>query len=138
MFSVVADTNIYVSALEFGGQPERFLRLADARVFQLFISEAILTEVVEVLRSDKFRWPEEELAKAQRQITRIPSPVQPTETLHVITADPDDDRILECAAAAQADYIVSGDKNLLNLKQHSKARILKVTDFMTQLQAQLY
>ncbi len=135
MFSVVADSNIYVSALEFGGQPERFLRLAEAGVFRLFISEAILTEVVKVLRSDKFRWPEEDLAKAQRQITRITNPVQPTETLHVITADPDDDRILECAAAAQSDYIVSGDKHLLTLKQHRKARILKVTDFITRLEA---
>jgi uncharacterized protein len=136
VFSVVADTNFYISAFAFGGTPERFLRIAEAGGFRLFVSEAILTEVAKMLRSDKFLWPEDELARAQRQITRIAKPVQPAETLHVLTADPPDNRILECAPAAQADYIVSGDKHLLNLKQHGKARILKVAEFMKQLEAE--
>lgn len=130
MLSVVSDTNIYISALEFGGTPERFLRFAEAGGFQLVISDAIMTEVAKVLRGDKFRWPEEEIAKAQRQIARFTKHVQPTETLHVIAADPPDNRILECAATAQADYIVSGDKHLLGLKQFGNTRILKVAEFM--------
>ena len=134
MLSVVADTNVYVSALEFGGTPERFLRLAEAGGFRLAISDAIMTEMAKVLRSDKFRWPEEEIGKAQRQIARFTEHVQPTETLHVITADPPDNRILECAAAAQADYIVSGDKHLLRVKQYGHAPIVKVAVFMRQLQ----
>lgn len=130
MLSVVADTNIYISALEFGGTPERFLRLAEAGGFQLVLSDAIMTELAKVLRSDKFRWPEEEIAKARRQIARFTERVAPTETLDIVKADPPDNRILECAAEAQADYIVSGDKHLLRLKQFGNAPIVKVADFM--------
>ena len=108
--------------------------ICEAGGFQLFISDAIVTKVVKVLRSNKFQWPEAEIAKAQRQIARFAKHVQPTETLHVITADPPDNRILECAAAAQSDYIVSGDKHLLSLKQYGNARILKVGEFLRQLE----
>jgi putative PIN family toxin of toxin-antitoxin system len=132
----VADTNVYISALNFGGTPERFLKAAQAGGFQLVISDAIIEEIGKVLRGDKFRWPEEEIAKAQRQIARFTERVQPTETLHVITSDPPDNRILECAAAAQADYIVSGDNHLLRLKQYGKAPVVKVADFMRRMQEQ--
>jgi uncharacterized protein len=132
----VADTNVYISALNFGGTPERFLKAAQAGGFQLVISDAIMQEVGQVLRGDKFRWPEQEIAKAQRQIARFTERAQPTETLHVITADPPDNRILECAAAAQADYIVSGDNHLLRLKQYGKAPVVKVADFMRRMQEQ--
>jgi len=44
VLSVVSDTNIYISALEFGGTPERFLRFAEAGNFRLVISNAIITE----------------------------------------------------------------------------------------------
>ena len=136
MLSVVADTNVYISALEFGGTPERFLRWAEAGGFQLVMSDAIMAEMAKVLRGDKFRWPEEEVVKAQRQIARFTKRVQPTDTLHVITADPPDNRILECAVAAQADYIVSGDNHLLRLKQYGNAPIVKVADFMRRIQGQ--
>jgi putative PIN family toxin of toxin-antitoxin system len=123
---VTADTNLYISAFNFGGNPARFLRLAQAEVFRLFLSEAILMEVGRVLRRKKFGWPQEQIENAQEQLMRISQCVEPTETLHVITADPTDDRILECAAAAKADYIVSGDKHLLALKSFDGALILKV------------
>ena len=56
--------------------------------------------------------------------------VSPTETLQVIKEDPDDDRILECAATAKSDFIVSEDKDLLRLGQFGNARILSVRDFI--------
>jgi uncharacterized protein len=133
---VTADTNIYISALNFGGMPERFLRLAEAGGIQLITSDAILTEVGKVLRGDKFAWPEEEIDKALRQLSRFSERVQPTHTLDIITVDPPDNRILECADAGRADYIVSGDHHLLRLKQHGNAPIVRVADFLKQLQGQ--
>lgn len=59
--------------------------------------------------------------------------VQPTETLYVITADPSDNRILECAAAGEADYIVSGDKHLLKLERFRNSPTLKVAHFLKRL-----
>ena len=99
-------------------------------------SDAILEEVGRVLRGDKFAWPEEEVDKALRQLSRFTERVQPTHTLDIIKADPSDNRILECADAGRVDYIVSGDNHLLRLKQHGNVPILKVADFIRQLQGQ--
>lgn len=53
----------------------------------------------------------------------------PTQTLDVIKEDPDDNRILECAAAAKSDYIVTEDKDLLRLGEFGGARIVNISDF---------
>ena len=54
MLRVVADTNIYISALNFGGPPERLLRLAEAGAIQLLVSDDIIEEVAKTLRGEKF------------------------------------------------------------------------------------
>ncbi len=130
MLRVTADTNIFISALNFGGKPEQFLRGAEAGAIQLFVSDAILAEVRRVLRSEKFGWPENEIDKALQELRRFSLRVEPSEALNVIAADPSDNRILECAVAAKADYIVSGDKHLLRLKAFRNALVLKVADFL--------
>jgi putative PIN family toxin of toxin-antitoxin system len=56
--------------------------------------------------------------------------VRPIETLDVIKEDPDDNRVLVCAAAADARFIISGDNDLLRLGQFRNIRIVKVVDFM--------
>ncbi|MBV9612646.1 MAG: putative toxin-antitoxin system toxin component, PIN family [Acidobacteriaceae bacterium] len=135
MLRVVAATNIYISALNFGGAPERLLRLAEAGDIQLVISNEIVEEVAKTLRGEKFAWPEPEIEKALRQLSRITERVQPTHRLDIITADPADNRILECADAERADYIISGDtRHILPLGQHGRIPIMKVADFLRQLQ----
>jgi predicted nucleic acid-binding protein len=47
-----------------------------------------------------------------------------------VSDDPDDNRVLECAVAGRADYIVSGDRHLLNLKQHAGIAILTAREFL--------
>jgi putative PIN family toxin of toxin-antitoxin system len=134
--SVTADTNIYISGLHFGGKPRRFLDLARAGVFRLDISEPIKSEILRVLRED-FAYPEDALRDVRERIERITHPVTPTETLDIIKADPSDNRILECAAAAKSDYIVTGDKrHILPLGSHAGIPIVKVADFLRQLQGE--
>jgi predicted nucleic acid-binding protein len=61
--------------------------------------------------------------------------VTPTQTLDIIQVDPPDNRILECAAAAKSDYIVTGDKrHILPLGTYAGIPIVKVADFLGQLQ----
>jgi predicted nucleic acid-binding protein len=57
--------------------------------------------------------------------------VQPTETPDAVAGDIDDNRILECAVAARAEFIVTGDSHLLRLSHFRNIHILKVADFMT-------
>jgi uncharacterized protein len=132
---VAPDTNIYVSALNFGGVPERFLRVAEAGIIQVVTSDAILAELTSVLRGEKFLWPDEEIRKALRQLARFTEHVEPTRLLSVIQEDPADNRILECAEAGKVDYIISGDRHLLRLEQHGDTPIIKVADFMRRLRA---
>ena len=133
MPSVTADTNIYVSALQFGGLPHRFLDHAAAGDFRLDISDAILTETLGVLR-DKFNWPERDLQDAEASLTAITHRVTPTRTLDIIKTDPSDNRILECATEARSDYIVTGDrKHILPLGQVEGIPIVTAAEFLKRL-----
>lgn len=129
MLSVTLDSNTYISALNFGGPPLQVLNLARVGLIRLDISDAILAEFAGVLR-DKFLWSEEDIAGAQQEIRSFANHVTPAEALTVVRADPDDDRILECAAAARSDYLVTGDKHLLQLRSHRGTQIVKAADFV--------
>ena len=59
--------------------------------------------------------------------------VRPTEGLRIVTEDPEDDRILECAATARAQRIVSGDLDLRRLKDFRGAPVVTLADFMAEL-----
>ena len=134
MSSATADTNIYVSALQFGGAPQRFLDCAAAGDFRLDISDAILHETLRVLR-DKFDWPEADLREAEGLLAACTRRVAPTQTLDIIKADPSDNRILECAAAAKSDVIVTGDKrHILPLGSYGGIPIVMVAEFMRGLE----
>jgi putative PIN family toxin of toxin-antitoxin system len=127
---VVADTNVLVSALEFGGKPKQLLDLATDGQVDLAISEAIIAEMLRVLR-DKFHRTPEWLVESERQVRVIARLVEPTERLRVIGADPTDDRILECAVAAGAEVIVSGDTHLLSLGSFRGIQIQRVGEFLS-------
>ena len=67
MVSVTLDSNVYISALNYGGPPLRLLNLAREGMIRLDVSDAILEEFAGVLR-DKFRWSDEDIADAQHEI----------------------------------------------------------------------
>lgn len=129
MISVTADTNIYISALNFGGPPERVLDLARSGEIRLAISDAIQEEVASVLRL-KFDWSEEAIEVATERIGDYTDHVHPSQTVRVVDEDPDDNRILECALAGGSEYIVTGDRHLLNLRMFGGAKIVKAAEFL--------
>jgi putative PIN family toxin of toxin-antitoxin system len=134
--SATADTNVYISALQFGGVPRQLLEMARAGAVRLDISDAIMSEVLRVLK-EKFDYPPEALQETEARLTSITRRVQPTETIEAIKSDPSDNRILECAAAAQSDYIVTGDKrHILPLGSHAGIPIVQVAEFFQQIQQQ--
>jgi len=63
--------------------------------------------------------------------------VTPAVQLDIIKEDPPDNRILECAVSAGADYIVSGDNDLLRLGRYDSIRILNVADFLDLAQGEV-
>lgn len=132
MLRVTADTNIFISGLNFKGKPFEFLTLARSGAIELAMSDAIMTEIKRVLRL-KFKWPEEDIAAIEKQIASFTRHVDPQQVVDVVKADPTDDRILECAAAGHSDVVVTGDNHLLKLEQFGKARIMKVADFLDEV-----
>jgi putative PIN family toxin of toxin-antitoxin system len=126
---VTADSNIYISALNFGGLPDQILDLARSGVIQVAMSQAIVEEVSRVLR-DKFGWKEDAIALAQTQISGFTERVEPSMRVDAVKEDPTDNRILECAAAANSDYLVTGDRHLLKLGRFGSARIVRPAEFL--------
>lgn len=128
MIAVTLDSNIYVSALNFGGGPARLLGLARDRVIRVDVSEAILHETLGVLR-DKFGWEGYRLHFARLELLKFANLVEPTQTVRIVD-DPDDDRIIECALEAGSDFIITNDKALLRLREYAGIRIVKTSEFL--------
>lgn len=129
---VVFDTNIYVSALAIpGGNAEEAYLEAIGGTFELFTSVAILTETAGVLQT-KFDWSEDKVREAVQEISRAATVLRPRHTLHLLDDEPDN-RILECAIAAQAEFVVSGDRHLLALTRHADSEMISLADFLAML-----
>jgi putative PIN family toxin of toxin-antitoxin system len=111
---VVLDSNVYISGLIFGGIPGAILVLARIERFVLCVSEHIQDEVQATL-AKKFFWQPEQIRRACSPYWEIADLVKPTRSLAIVRADPDDDRILECALDGAADIIITGDYHLLDL-----------------------
>ena len=96
---------------------------------ELHISDDILSEIMRVLH-DKFRWSDEALALTKDRIADFTKTIQPGQAVQIVTKDPTDNKILECALAGKSDYVVTGDKHLLDLGQVGDVKILKPADFL--------
>ena len=131
MLRVTLDTNVFVSALEFGGAGARLLGIARAGMIQIDVSDAILDELVTVLRDD-FAWEPYRLHFAREQLARLGNLVTPKKAIDAIKEDPDDNRILECAVEAESEFIVTSDKDLLRLSEYNKIRIVTAGQLLEQ------
>lgn len=133
MIRVVADTNVYVSAVVFGGTCETILALARAGVIELFVSPAIRRELRSVL-TRTFGWPPPRVREALAEVDALASVVRPSARLSGILPHDQDHRILECAIVANADFLVTGDKKHLQpLKTFRGIRIFSPRGFLNLL-----
>lgn len=135
MTHVTLDSNIFISALVFGGKPMRLLEMATEGAIRVGISDAIIAEVQRVLLT-KFGWSAERVAAAIDTIDTITDRTTPTETLEVAEADPDDNRVVECATAAGSVFIVSGDGDLLALGGFRGISIVAAAAFLARFDDQ--
>ena len=129
MIRVVLDTNVYISALLFGGLPGSLLDIAFLQSFVLVISPALLDELDEKLLL-KFEISVEDTAIIRGKLESIAEIIRPDLVLNVVEDDPDDDRVLECAVKGDADYIVTGDRHLLKLGAYEGISIVTVRQFL--------
>jgi putative PIN family toxin of toxin-antitoxin system len=130
MLRVVLDTNIHIAARHRpSGLYNALWQAARQGKYVLLISPPLCGELVDVLRR-RFTVPENEAQGVMRSVVRVAEMVQPRLTLNAVSADPDDNRVLECALAGKANLIVSNDRHLLNLETFEGIAIITGSDFL--------
>ena len=134
MRRVTLDSNVYISALNFGGKPLQVLELARGGQIENAVSNAIITETSRILYT-KLYWNPEDIIDAIDQLLGFSTYVHADYTLNVVPSDPDDNRVIECALKAGSDTIVTGDADLLVLGSFQGIKIVNPSDFLSEVQA---
>ena len=130
MIRIVLDTNVLVSALLFGGLPARIVKLVNMGAVELFISPFILEEFESKLIT-KFKFSSFAAREARADIEAISHQVHPKQTVHVIKRKDADNRILECARAAEVQALVTGNmKDIRILGTFQGIEILTPREFI--------
>ena len=128
--SVVFDTNILFSAvLSPHGKPGQCVRLAKRNEVRSLTCWHILEEFGTKLRA-KLGFSPQRARKAVEEVHRVSTLVQIDRSLRVVKDDPDDDKVLECALAGEAQYVVTGDSHLLDMKHYGRIVIVTPVDFL--------
>ena len=130
MHKVVLDTNVLIFAIVFGGKPRDVFTEVLKGQIKLAISKDIMDEMEGVLSGKKFQYPKPIIRYIRSALEDLAEFVTPEKRVKVIEDDSNDNRILECALEAKADFIISEDHHLLELKEYQSIRIITPSDLM--------
>ena len=136
---VVVDTNVAVSALiSPSGTPAAIIAAWRQEKYEWVVTPETLAELERVLERRKVaRYLPVASTRTERFLKRVSEKalmVQSSEPLAVVSADPADDRFLEAALEGRADFIVTGDRHLLELREYEGTRIVTPIEFLAELQ----
>lgn len=132
MKRVVINTNVYISGIFWAGPSREVLDLARAGIIEVYTSQEILDELKEKL-TKKFNLDPEEADFFVFDMMTFTRQVTIQKKMVVVKEDPEDDKFIECVVECEADYLVSGDKHLLDLKTYGKTKIMKPKDFLDEV-----
>jgi putative PIN family toxin of toxin-antitoxin system len=133
----VLDTNVLVSAfLRSKGKPAQIL--AQGSKFELLLCEEMLDELLDVLNRPRIQrkqpCPQDQLLEYLRRLRVDSTLVTILEVENIVLHDPPDNIVLACAVEGGADYLVSGNKHLLDLEKHRRVKIVTPAQFLEILQ----
>jgi uncharacterized protein len=131
MIKVVLDTNIIISSVFWIGNPYKVVMKGIKKEYLLLTSIKILDEVVDKLRN-KFKFPEDEIENLIN-VLLVNCQVVESKSRFDIVRDKSDNKILECVVDSDADYIVTGDPDLLEIKNFKGIKIIKARDFLMEI-----
>jgi putative PIN family toxin of toxin-antitoxin system len=128
---VVLDTNTLISALIFSGTASRLVPLWQSRHITVLLSKAILQEYLRVLTYPKFRLSDQEIMELiEEELLPFVETVKVRKRVAAVRRDPDDNKFLECAVAGRAEYLVTGDQDLLELGAYCGITICPIGEFL--------
>ena len=122
----VLDTNVLVSAIISDGKPRTLFKKGINGQFSMLTSEPLMKELARVLRGPKFKTSPSETRRVTRAFLNSAEVVQVKSKIEVVKEDPKDDMIIETAIDGHADFIVTGDRHLLNLGSFRNINITTV------------
>ena len=135
MKRVVLDTNIFVS-MALGGQVGKLNDEWRVGKFILVVSDEIVSEYLNVLQRPKLHLKSRTIAAIVNRVYRKAEFVEPEEKILVVLADTSDNKFIEAASEGRTDYIVSGDKHLLDIKEYKSIPIITAREFIDILEAE--
>ena len=135
MIRAVIDTNIIVSAFFWGGLPRAALDAARAKRFRMVTTEELIDELKVVISRPKFADRLAQIGETvdsllENDYRALVEVVEPSTIEPVIIDDPDDDALIACAIGGAADYIISGDHDLLDLGAYQSIKMWTVKRFL--------
>jgi probable toxin-antitoxin system toxin component, PIN family len=129
MLRVVVDTNVYISAIFWGGNPRHIIDLGRDGKIQTFTSENIEQEISDKLMT-KFGLNSDDAGRVMADFSTFTKPIKVSRRIHVVKDDSDDDKFIECAVECGAEFIISGDKHLLKMKRYKGIDIMNAATFL--------
>ena len=127
---VVFDTNVLISAWFWEGNESRLIECVEEGTINGYSSTLLFEELRRTLRYPRFSVSEEDVESVCDYYLLLLKMVRPRQTINVMLEDPEDNRVLECAVEAEADYIVSGDHHLLNLSLFRGKKIVGAAELL--------
>jgi len=127
---VVLDTNVTIAAFFWSGYPRIVYDLIKEQKITMFLSEEMEKELIRVLGYSKFGLSPKEIQPFIKNLRCYAEFVEKKSKISAIVADPTDNIFLECAVDGEANYIISGDKHLLDLGIYNGIQIIKARDFL--------
>jgi putative PIN family toxin of toxin-antitoxin system len=128
---VVLDTNVLVSALLFKGKVSRFVALWQQGRLAPLLSKETFEELKKVLAYPKFALDQEEIGGIlEDEVLSFFEIVDPVDPMEDVCVDPDDDPFIACAVSGGAEFVVTGDAQLVGLKQYMAVRFVTPSEFL--------
>jgi putative PIN family toxin of toxin-antitoxin system len=127
---LVLDANVFISAFYWGGNPQKIIDRIIEGIDKLYISNEILNEVATVMARPRFKSSSETIQKYIRAIEKIGQKIFIPGNIRGICRDKDDDDKIECATLSGADYIITGDDDLLVLKKYQHIKIVAIKEYL--------
>ncbi|MBN2422815.1 putative toxin-antitoxin system toxin component, PIN family [Candidatus Woesearchaeota archaeon] len=131
---IILDTNIYISAVAWGGNPDKIMQKAINGEYKIYLSVNQLKEIKRVLAYPRLKFTNQQQQDFLSFLYKLCIIIEPSEKVNVVKEDHDDNLVLEPAIDNKIDYIISGDNHLLNLKEFKGAKIIKATEFLDEVE----
>ncbi|MFN8282594.1 MAG: putative toxin-antitoxin system toxin component, PIN family [Chitinophagales bacterium] len=125
---VVIDTNVFISSIVFKGKARQVYDFCIENT-DIFISDFIIVELSNTLHI-KFNLPKSQVKLIIKSMLNIIENIKPTTVLPTVCRDLDDNNILQLCETIEADFLITGDNDLLVLKKYLSTKILNPTDFL--------